>query len=121
MSTSVAEIGKKAFDAVARSLSGVVHSAVITTDEKGTYNTTTASYDASEGSTHDCRLIVDKTPKDGKIGTYTITEKEQLVLVEGCPIIPSENMKITFNGVEKTITFVDDILFSGTLFSLVVK
>lgn len=121
MSLTVGQIGKKAFDAVAKKLSGVIHDAVLETDEKGSYNRTTASYDEASNSTYDCRLIVDKTPKDGKVGTYTVPEKERVLLVEGLTVVPKENQTLTYGGETKTITFVDDILFAGELFYVVVK
>lgn len=121
MSLTVAQIAKKAFDAVAAKLNGVVFDGVLTTDEKGEYNTATASYDDASDATSNCRVIVDKTPRDGKLGTYTIGEKERVILVEGLTTTPTENMTITFNGVTKTITFVDDALFAGGLYNMVVR
>lgn len=121
MSLTVGQIAKRAFDAVAKKLNGVIFDAVLTTDEKGAYNTTTASYDDASDATSNCRVIVDKTPRDGKLGTYTIGEKEKVILVEGLKTAPAENMTITFNGDTKTITFIDDILFAGELYYMVVR
>ena len=82
-------------------------------------------YDFSGGdaavSLYDCRLIVTKTPKDGQIGTYIVTEKERVCVVEGLSIVPEENQILAFRDERKTITFVDDILGSGSFFNLVVR
>ena len=83
------------------------------------------TYDFSGGDAevnhYACRLIVAKTPKDGQIGTYIVTEKERVCVVEGLAVVPEENQILTFDNKEKTITFVDDILGSGTFFNLVVR
>ena len=121
MATSIAQISKKAFDAVSKKVNGVIFKAVLETDEKGSYNRTTAAYDDATNTTYNCRLLVDKTPKDGKLGTYIISKKEQVLIVEGLTIVPKENQTLTFNGGTKTITFVDDVLSAGSLFYVVVK
>ena len=86
-------------------------------------------------SIYPCRLLVAKTPKDGQIGTYIVTEKERVCVVQGLSVVPEENQILTYmvpvapNGNQiptfreerKTITFVDDILGSGTFFNLVVR
>ncbi len=121
MTLSVAEIGKQALDGVANALTGVVHSAVLTTDEKGEYNRKTGGYDDTPNLTYTCRVLVRNTPTGLTLGTHIITAKEQVLLLEGLKVVPAENHRLVFKGKTKTIVFVEDVLDAGGMYNVVVK
>lgn len=121
MSTTLKLISKKAFDKLAAKLTGVVFTGTLTKQTKGAYNRTTGSYDAPTDATHSCRVLVAETPTNGLLGTYTVSEKEKVLIVEGLTVVPVENDKLDFNGDTKTVTFVDDILDAGEFFQVVAR
>jgi hypothetical protein len=121
--TTVAEIAKEAFDSVAKEIGGVIFDGVLSDDPHGLYNQTTAAYDLRppDPSQFNCRVLVTQTPKDGRIGSYTVGPKESVALIEGLKTSPKENMILNFSGKTKTLTFVDDILYAGQLFTVVMS
>ena len=80
---SAGQIATKVFDGVAKKLSGAIHSEILTVNVEGNYNPVTGQKDDVAGSPHNCRALIEKTPRGGELGTYKIAKKEILLLVEG--------------------------------------
>ena len=117
-----ATIARRAFNRISTRIGDVIFDAVMTTSERGPYNRLTGEYEKVEGTEYPCRVVVEKTNLDGNIvGSYIVSEKERVLYIEGLKVSPLENARIRFNNDEKTITYVDDVLFSGTFFKVVVR
>ena len=122
-SRTVSTIAKRAFDGVAGSIGGVVFDATYTTPQgRAGFNRLTGNSERTPGTEHPCRVVVEGTNRDNAlVGSYTIGEKERVVLIEGLEVAPTENGRLFWRGEEQILTFVEDILFSGTLFRAVVR
>lgn len=122
--TTVAEIAKEAFDAVAAEFTDVIQTATLTrpaTDR--TYNASSGAY---EGGTDP----INQTGR-GLIGTaqalkdtfpaHVAGPTDTLIYLEGFTTEPKENDKVTIAGVERTIANTGDIVGVGTFFAVVAK
>ena len=121
MVQNVKNIAKQAFDSINSVLTDVVHPGILRQTETGVYDSSSASYAVGPITRNNCSVIVDQIPSDGRVGNYTITQKENVLIVASLDVMPRENDFLIYAGQERIIAFVEDILLAGGLYRLVVR
>jgi hypothetical protein len=122
MTTTVAAIAKKAFDAVAAKIGGVTQTGTLTRKANATYNATTEAYTAA-ASTYTCR-VVDNSGKrmgvaPGAFANYVAGPGEVLLYLEGLTVVPLKDDRIAYGAHSRTIQAVEDIVGAGCLYAVV--
>lgn len=118
--TTVAEIAREAFDAVAAEITDAIHQATLTRETQGAYNTTTGAYETTT-SVQTGRVVVDTTkPVQDVFPDYVVGPGDELILIEGMTSA-KENDKLAFAGRTRIVRQAQDIVAAGTLFYVVAR
>jgi hypothetical protein len=118
--TTVAEIAREAFDAVAAEITDAIHPATLTRETQGAYNTTTGSY-ATTTTTQTGRVVVDTVkPVQDVFPEYVAGPGDELILIEGMTSA-KENDELTFAGLTRIVRQAQDIVAAGSLFYVIVR
>ena len=119
--TTVKAIAKAAFDAVAGSITDAVHSASLSYDTQGSYNTTTGAYAITTTTLTGGSAVLDMgKPVSDIFPDYTAGPSDRLVLLQGFTSVPKENWTLTYNGNSYAIKQVLDLVDAGSVFYVVV-
>ena len=116
----IADIAKRAFDAVAAKIEDSVIAATLTRTANDLYNDEAGQYWTSE-ATQSGRVVVDGiAPARDIFPEYVIGPADELVMLQGFTSC-AENDELTYNGATKTVMAVQDIAGAGTLFYAIVR
>lgn len=120
--TSIAEIAKKAFDAVYAKLPEVIQVGELTKKNSNSYNTATGEYENVSSDAFSCRVLIDTSSAiQDSFPAHTIGPKDVLLYLEGLASAPEEGDIITVSGFERTIVKTGDIVGVGTFFVVVAQ
>lgn len=116
----VADIAKRAMDAVQAKITDAIHAATLSRDVQGAYDPVVGAYAITTYSATG-RVVVDTvTPVADIFPDYVIGPSDQLVMLEGFTTC-AEADRVTFAGIGHTVRRVQDIVAAGTLFYAVVR
>ncbi|MEB3419908.1 hypothetical protein ACFSDD_11050 [Salipiger marinus] len=118
--TTVAEISREAFDAVAAEIPDAIHAATLTRTTQGAYDVATGTY-ATTTATQTGRAVVDTVrPVADVFPAYVVGPGDELILLEGFTSA-KENDSLTFAGRTRIVRQAQDIVAAGALFYVIAR
>lgn len=121
MATTIAEIAKSAFDAVALAVTDAIVTATLSYVTKGVYNPTTGVFPETVVAAGSGRGVLDTVkPITSVFPAYVAGPSDLLVLLEGFTTAPKEGWDLDLGGVGYVIKQVQDIALAGSLFYVIV-
>ncbi len=119
---TVASIAKRAFDAVAKRIGGVIHSASLKRSGVTDYDPDTAEINAT-AQDFPCRvLLADSSAISDVFPDFEVSPADQLAYIEGSVMVAKENDVLTLSSGEKfQLKTSRDLLNSKQFYAAVVR
>ncbi|MBL4700115.1 MAG: hypothetical protein JKX85_02560 [Phycisphaeraceae bacterium] len=123
MVKTVAQIAKKAFDAVAKAIPDSIHECMLEREgEAGEYDAVSGEYSTSEPEIWTGRALVSTgTAIRDTFPDYVAGPTDVLIYLEGLSIAPLENDRVTIKSKTRLIVYTGDIVEAGTFFAMVAR
>lgn len=119
--TTVAEIAREAYDAVAAELPEVIQAAQLQRTTRGAYDPQSGGY-AETVQTFPCRaLFSDEKAMADAFPAFVAGPSDRMVYVEELATLPLENDRMTIGGRPVIVVQTSDIVGVGSFFALVVR
>lgn len=119
--TSVAEIAREAYDAVAAEMPEVIQHAELRRTMRGAYDPRTGTY-TEITKAYPCRaLFSDERAMADTFPAFVAGPTDRMVYVEGIQTAPIESDRMTIGGRAVVVRQVGDIVGVGSFFALVVR
>lgn len=120
--TTVSEIAREAFDAVAEEMPEVIQSATLTrTGKGGDYDPETGTFPGATETFAGRALFGGQAALADRFPAYVIGSSDRLVYLEGFTTVPREGDAVTIGGKTFAILKVSDIVGVGSFFEAVVR